>query len=441
MTHLQVLQDILKSAASRCNGERGLIAFPEDDTKIGKRVQYQALQELAQRNARSLRLISGFAEYSVMLLHFNDNLDNIIWFWSVLYAGCIPAISTPFSLDRKQRQNHVAHLYTMLKDPLCLTRSQLLEEFMGQNLLRTHIVDSIVHSDYDDSKTVSVELARSNPNDVALLMLTSGSTGSAKAVSLKHRQIVASVAGKASIRRLPEHSSFLNWIGLDHVASMIEIHLQAIYRCMDQVHVQASNVIANPSLFLTLAERHHVSSTFAPNFFLAKLKQELESNIRNGVKLDLSSLCSLVSGGEANPLETCIAVSELVHTYGAPKDVIVPGFGMTEICAGATYNRDCPAYDVQKDLEFTSLGTCMPGIKVRVRVYPEHSAQPRAAMVNEVGNLEVSGPIVFDEYFNNKTATRDAFTADDRWFQSGDQAFIDSSGMLNLAGRAGPKKR
>lgn len=54
---------------------------------------------------------------------------------------------------------------------------------------------------------------------------------------------------------------------------------------------------------------------------------------------------------------------------------------------------------------------------------------------NEIGNLEVSGPIVFKEYFNNVKATAESFTKDG-WFVTGDRALIDSTGRLQLTGRA-----
>lgn len=53
---------------------------------------------------------------------------------------------------------------------------------------------------------------------------------------------------------------------------------------------------------------------------------------------------------------------------------------------------------------------------------------------NESGLLEVRGPAVFKGYFNNTAATEAAFTLDG-WYMTGDQAFIDSAGKLNLIGR------
>lgn len=52
-----------------------------------------------------------------------------------------------------------------------------------------------------------------------------------------------------------------------------------------------------------------------------------------------------------------------------------------------------------------------------------------------VGNLEISGPVVFKSYFNNPTATEESFSSDG-WFKTGDKGSIDETGYLTLQGRA-----
>ncbi|KAK0625923.1 Alpha/Beta hydrolase protein [Immersiella caudata] len=97
-------------------------------------------------------------------------------------------------------------------------------------------------------------------------------------------------------------------------------------------------------VFLDLLSRHQISRSFAPNFFLARLVSALkgaEASLQGG-DWDLSTLNFLASGGEANDVATCVAATELFQRYGAPEHVITPGFGMTETCAGAIYNLECP---------------------------------------------------------------------------------------------------
>lgn len=59
----------------------------------------------------------------------------------------------------------------------------------------------------------------------------------------------------------------------------------------------------------------------------------------------LNCLKYVASGGEANVVKTCDVVSQILSQYGAPVNVIVPGFGMTETGADAIFNTKCPIYD------------------------------------------------------------------------------------------------
>lgn len=165
--------------------------------------------------------------------------------------------------------------------------------------------------------------------------------------------------------------------------------------------------------------------TFAPNFFLSKLHDSLAAAGPN-LKLDLSALRALISSGETNVVSTCAALQNLLRRFGANGENLVrPGFGMTETCAGSIYNLRFPARDTWQGLEYASLGTCVSGISMRVLVGQDGSEREAAA--GEAGSLQVSGPVVFQEYFNDDKATRQAFTTDG-WFITGDNAYIDAIG-------------
>ena len=277
------------------------------------------------------------------------------------------------------------------------------------------------------------------PEGVAVLMLTSGSTGNAKAVCLTHKQLFAAITGKISGMPLPHGSSLLKWIALDHVASLVEIHLCAMYAGLDQIHVPAAELLGSPLLLLRLSSQHRVSRTFAPNFFLYKLQRALDTASGQDIKdINLCDLLYIASGGEPNNVDTCARVTEHLVKLRAPnRNIITPGFGMTETCAGAIFNRNCPHIDIEAGREFAALGTCVLGINMRIS--PVAHAHSEIADIKDslgaAGALEIRGPMVFERYFKDNEATRKAFTYDG-WFKTGDLATIDRSGNLNLVGRS-----
>lgn len=197
----------------------------------------------------------------------------------------------------------------------------------------------------------------------------------------------------------------------------------------DQVHTAASELLRDPLQFIRLLDTHRVAYTFAPNFFLTKVLDSLREN--PAFTADLSSLKALISGGESNVVVTCDELTRELRRRGIQAEVIRPGFGMTETCAGSIYSRACPSYDIRQSLEFASLGSCIPGMGMRIMSITEPG---KLAAPGESGELQVAGPVVFDHYYNDETATRNAFTPDG-WFITGDLGWIDDAGNLNLAGR------
>lgn len=196
-----------------------------------------------------------------------------------------------------------------------------------------------------------------------------------------------------------------------------------------QVHIPASALLRDPLQWVRLVELQGVSYTFAPNFFLTMIRDSLMTN--PSFKTDISSLRCLISGGESNPTITCSELTKEFQRLGSTREVIRPGFGMTETCAGSIYSRSCPSYDIAQSVDFASLGTCIPDMEMRVMSIKQAGKQ---AASGETGELQVSGPVVFDRYFNDEKATNASFTPDG-WFVTGDLAWIDDAGSLHLAGR------
>ncbi|CAG8979790.1 hypothetical protein HYALB_00013372, partial [Hymenoscyphus albidus] len=250
-------------------------------------------------------------------------------------------------------------------------------------------------------------------NEVAVLMLTSGSTGNSKAVCLTHKQIYAALRGKLSAMPLAPGTAIFNWIALDQVASLVEIHLCAIFAGLDQVHAPAVEMIGNPLSFLRLLSKHNSVLETAS-------AKEVEG-------IDLSKRQCLASGGEANSIDTCIRRPGKLESSN--------GYGMTETCAGAMFNHRCPDMDIMMVRQFASVGKCISGIEMRLAPV-EDSPEPNDPVTTATtGIREIKGAVVFERYFNDVASTKKAF-ASDGWFKTGDMAFIDADGNLELVGRS-----
>ncbi|KJZ74377.1 hypothetical protein HIM_06187 [Hirsutella minnesotensis 3608] len=406
---MDTLQDVLLRVGSY--SPRSRIGFYDlDHTSSPTYLTYQSLLQIARQYGALVQSLPGFRKKQPAIIYLEDQRESICWIWSILFAGGVPLILPQLSNLPHQRQKQLGGLSAMLQKPICITRHESLCLLDGHGFI-IYTIEGLMGL----KPTLNNVLVGATSRDLALLILTSGSTGNAKAVRLTHGR------------------PFLNWVGPDHVASLVEIHLQALWLGVDQFHVHPANMISSPTLFLDIIERHSICYAFAPNFFLKSLISAVLSEPRGRERRDLSSLAILVSGGEANDLNTCKMVSHCLAEMGAPKNTLTPGFGMTETCAGAIYNVDCPHYDVKTGRRVASVGKCIQGIEMRV-MKQSLATDPTVTAPGEAGSLQLRGEVVTKGYYGNPETTSRAFTVDG-WFITGDTAAIDSTGRLTIMGR------
>ncbi|WP_371618401.1 AMP-binding protein [Streptomyces sp. NBC_00454] len=374
----------------------------------------------------ALRLLTtlrtqGLRPQDKVVLILERPREFITAFWAAVLGGFVPCPMAPLRGDRPRWAAQLAHVDTLLDQPLVVTSASLAAELPPVERLFTLRLDEL----YEREPARPFSAA---PQDTAVLMLTSGSTGNSKAVVLSHANLLASMTGKNTHHRLTAADTTLNWVSFDHVAALLECHLLPLSTGSRQLHVEAPVVLGEPLEFLRLISRHGVTMTFTPNFLLGHLNSAADGLKETGEELDLSRLRQIISGGEAVVCATGEAFLDAYASYGLARDALWPAFGMTETCAGSVYSR-AAFPDIDRGREFASLGTPIEGVRIRI-------ADPDGREVPEgrVGELQLTGPVLTRGYYNNERATLDAFTADG-WFRSGDLGRIDA-GRLSLVGRS-----
>ncbi|WP_372463206.1 AMP-binding protein [Streptomyces spinosus] len=386
---------------------------------------YPRLLDDALRLAGALRQAGARPGRTVALLLERPE-DFLPAFWACLLGGFTVCPLVPVRDDPQRWAAQLTHAGTLLEGPLVVTDRRTREELPA--------VDGLAVATLEDLAAVAagtdpdtVAPATPGPDDVALLVLTSGSTGAAKAVRLTHGNLLASMAAKARAQSLTAADVTLNWISYDHVAALLEAHLLPLSVGAVQVHVSPEPVLADPLHFLRLIDAHRVTMTFTPNFLLGLINKAVD-RLPTPLPVDLGCVRHIVSGGEANPVATGTGFLERLAPYGLRRGALWPAFGMTETCAGSIYNRDFP--DADLEAEFAAVGRPVSGL--RIRITAEDGTTPLAE--GEVGEVQLAGPMITTGYHNNKEATQAAFT-DDGWFRTGDLGRL-ADGRLTLVGRS-----
>ncbi|KAK1445556.1 hypothetical protein CMEL01_09799 [Colletotrichum melonis] len=235
------LIDLIQNAAESTS--QSIIAYGAEETVgdlVPTVVSYSDLLCLARTTAQVLlRLclpsVGIGGEHHVDLLCLDNILDTIIWFWSTVIAGLLPAISTTSILE-PGRSEYLSYLrIILLKDPLCIVSQSLSSSYCLQDFPKKLSV----------AETTSQSLARMS-RSMPLLPLPDSSSASDPAV------LMLTSEGKAKSAGPHSGGPYLNWIIMDHVACLIENHLLAMYMGFSQVHLSADEVLSNPVQLLNM---------------------------------------------------------------------------------------------------------------------------------------------------------------------------------------------
>ncbi|WP_030265228.1 non-ribosomal peptide synthetase [Streptomyces violens] len=423
------LADLLLRAAEQHPGN-GLQYCLTDDPAESRLQPYPALLDEARLILAGLRARGAEPGRKVALLLERPD-DFLPAFWACLLGGMTACPLVPLRNDQERWSAQLAHVNALLDGPLLVTTARLRDELPEVPGLEVAVLKELT-AHLGAVGPADVEMAEARPTDVALMVLTSGSTGNSKAVLLTHANLLASMAAKADTQGLTSADITLNWISYDHVAALLEAHLLPLSVGANQLQTTPDTILGDPVRFLRLIDAHRVTMTFTPNFLLGLINQALDQqpdSVPDDLSLDLSSLHHIVSGGEANLVTTGVAFLDRLAKYGLARDVLWPAFGMTETCAGSIYNREFPEGDL--GAEFAAVGRPVTGLTIRITA--EDDAE-RVLADGEIGEVQLTGPMITGGYFNNAPATKDAFSADG-WFRTGDLGRL-VDGRLTLVGRS-----
>ncbi|MEV7597219.1 MupA/Atu3671 family FMN-dependent luciferase-like monooxygenase [Kitasatospora sp. NPDC089797] len=284
------------------------------------------------------------------------------------------------------------------------------------------------------------------PGDVAILQLSSGSTGRSKAVQITHRGILEYVDG-AVAQGTTSDDVTVNWLPLDHVAGLLMFHLRDVALAADQVQVPTELVLADPLVWLDTLERYRGAHSWSPNFGY-RLVAEAVRAAGPGRHWDLSAVKSLINAGEQCTSAVLDEFLAATGPFGVRAEHLLLGWGMAETCTAIAYKRyhedgarrlvrtdslsgrlepvapDSP----ERGTAFLSMGRPAPGTRIRVA-----GEDGRALPELRVGRLQVNSGRVTPGYLNNPAADRESFVGDG-WFDTGDLAFL-VDGEVVLTGR------
>ncbi|NES18381.1 MAG: SDR family NAD(P)-dependent oxidoreductase, partial [Symploca sp. SIO3E6] len=368
--------------------------------------------------------------------------------WGCILGGIQP-VTVAVAKTYQQPNAVVKKLYNtweLLEHPPILASKSLLEPLQNLQQLLPFSSVQVLPVQKMKSYPATVEIYSSQPDDVAFLQLTSGSTGIPKCIQETHQGIVTHIHAAQQFNGYQSEDVSLNWLPVDHVVPILTCHFKDTYLGCQQIEVATDVVLANPTVWLDLMEKYRVSHTWTPNFGF-KLVSDAISKVPH-LSWDLSAVQFFMNAGEQVTPQVVREFLKLVAPFGVASQAMQPAFGMAEVCTCMTYQNQfdpesgihrirksslegqlVKAKATEKDaIEFTDLGAPVPGVQIRIT---DESNQLLPEGV--IGRFQIKGKVVTPGYLHNPPANSEAFVGDG-WFNSGDLGFI-LDGKLVLTGR------
>ncbi|MGA5539788.1 fatty acyl-AMP ligase [Mycolicibacterium nivoides] len=295
--------------------------------------------------------------------------------------------------------------------------------------------------------TEPIDPVHVDEDDLALLQLTSGSTGPPKAVQITHRNLYSNAEAMfVGAEYNLESDVIVSWLPLFHDMGMTGFLTVPMYFGAELVKITPMDFLQDALLWARLIDKYKGTMTAAPNFAYALLAKRLRRQAQPG-EFDLSTLRWALSGAEqvepADVEDLCAAGKQ----FGLRPEAILPAYGMAETTVAVSFsecNSGLVVDEVDADILATlrravptksgnrrrlaTLGPLLSGLEARI-VDEDGKVLPARG----VGVIQVRGESLTQGY---TTAAGFVPAQDERgWYDTGDLGYLMENGHIVVCGR------
>ncbi len=369
--------------------------------------------------------------------------------WAITYLAAVYGVGTIVPLDKELPEEELAYLMQRAKISAVVYSDKMRKKF--PNLFGETDAYICINMD-DDTADVSIQQlidkgnmllkqgmddfvqARPKPEDVNILLFTSGTTGLAKGVMLSHRNIAENLMNMVTLCHITPETRFFSVLPLHHTYECTCGFLCPIYcgasiaYCEGLKYIVKNMQEAQPTYFLAVplivesiyrqiwngirkkGKEKVIKKAIRVSNFLLKIGIDLRKTIFKEIHANLGGkMFMFVSGAAALDPQ----IIQGMRAFGFN---VIQGYGMTECSPIAAVNRD---------VYFNDASAGLPPIEVDAKI-----DQPNE---DGIGEILIKGENVMVGYFEDEEATRKTIV--DGWLHTGDMGYINEQGFIFITGR------
>lgn len=441
------LKDMLKQSG-KAYGDRPAYIFKTDKEGEFRTITHKEFRD--EINALGTALVKmGLKDKRIAVISENR------YEWELAYLSVATGTGVVVPLDKALPENEVESLilrsqveaifysskYDEVMDKLRIKKNTNLKYFISMDLEENTNGIYSQKALVEKGKNLLAEGnrefldAKIYPDQMGIMLFTSGTTAMSKAVMLSHKNIVTNVMDIIQRFDLTEEDRLLSFLPLHHVfeCTVGFLYPMSIGACLcfcEGVKHMADNIkefkitamISVPAVFdiiyrkvMKSIEKKGKLETVKKGKKISQLLMKVKIDVRKQLFKEIHEnlgpdLKLVVTGGAALDPETEKGFNDLGFD-------VEQGYGLTE-------TAPVIAAETPKCRKLGSIGKKFPSVEVKINDPDEDG----------IGELLAKGPSVMLGYYENEEATKEALDPDG-WFHTGDLARIDKDGYIYISGR------
>ena len=334
---------------------------------------------------------------------------------AIFYSGKYEEMLQRIKLSEKNKLKHLISMDLDKHTEGVYSQKELIEK--GKQLVESGDLDYIN--------------AKINPNEMNILLFTSGTTSKAKVVALSHRNLCANLMDITAVLDINENDRVLSFLPLHHVFECMAGLLYSLY-----VGSQMSFCEGIRHIVENLNEYKITFTSFVPAIY-ENMYKNITKKLQAEGKLEI--VRQLEEKYKDASMEEKKAVFKDIHNiFGGEVRLFISGAAALDpeveygfrrwgfnLCQGYGLTETSPVIGAESPQVYRvgSIGKAFPHVEAKLVDVDDEG----------MGELVVKGPNVMLGYFDDEKATKEAIQ--DGWFYTGDLAKIDEDGFIFICGR------